>query len=252
MAGAGYLLGRGLTPMDDRMPKLLGRYVGPRHLMRSQSSLIRRGFRPPRRVPAKSSYSPSRLLGTERELKFHDVVQSATLSVTGSIIAPTLTVIAQGTGESERIGRRIWIRSIDWRYELSKSTTTIPSNTAAVGRVMLVLDRQANGAAPAVTDVLETATLKSFNNLSNKHRFRTIFDEFITVNQQCGAYSGVSEQFGAAIAHLGLHRNLNVAIDFSGVGGLIAEITSNNLFIMAISDTTTLVLDYVIRLRYTD
>ena len=47
-------------------------------------------------------------------------------------------------------------------------TTTNASNTFDTLRFILHLDRQANRAAAAVTDILESADHFSFNNLSNK------------------------------------------------------------------------------------
>ncbi len=53
------------------------------------------------------------------ELKFHDLdIDDAVVAVNGTIAQVSCNIIAGGTTESTRIGRKSVIRKINWRYEI--------------------------------------------------------------------------------------------------------------------------------------
>ena len=72
----------------------------------------------------------------------------------------TITVlndVAQGTTAITRLGRKILMKSV-----LVQGTLT---NSSGQGRILIVYDRQANGVAPAATDVLTSNTIMAIQNL---------------------------------------------------------------------------------------
>ena len=60
-------------------------------------------------------------------------------------------------------------------------------------RCLFVMDRQVNGATPAVSDILNISDWQSFNNLANSHRFRILSDKLYTINCTAGGYTGTSD-----------------------------------------------------------
>ena len=85
----------------------------------------------------------------------------------------TITVlndVAQGTTAITRLGRKILMKSV-----LVQGTLT---NSSGQGRILIVYDRQANGAAPAATDVLTSNTIMAIQNLDNRDRFIILADIF--------------------------------------------------------------------------
>ncbi len=196
-----------------------------------------------------------------QELKFHDVdVDQAAADISAGVILNTssINLIAQGVTESTRVGRKCTVLSIGWRGVLIKPASAAATVSAAITvRLMLVQDKQANGAAPTVAGVagiLESANFQSFNNLSNKGRYRTIADKSYDMNAQAAAGDGAANDSGSVNCTFNLFKPCNIPLEFSGTSGTIDELRSNNLFILMIASTTAsnVSLDSKIRLRFSD
>ncbi len=192
------------------------------------------------------------------ELKFHDVdVDMTGADHSAGVILNTssINLIAQGVTESTRIGRKCVIRSIGWRGNVDYAVATgAGAADADQLRLMLVLDKQANGAAPAVTDVLESANIHSFNNLSNKGRFRVLSDKIHFLNVVGAAGDGTTHDYMIVKEPIEFFKQVNIPLEFSAGTGAITEIRSNNLFILAISQlaSTSTSIDSKVRLRFSD
>ena len=206
------------------------------------------GGRAPRAPAARRAPVPS------PELKFHDLdIDDVVVSATGTIQAG-LNLIAQGVTESERIGRKCIITSIGWRYsvalvEQDAVPTPAPPETF---RIMLVLDKQANGAFPAVLDILETADFQSFNNLANKSRFRTLMDNTFNLNHVDLASDGAGVVSSSEVRQdFTFFKKVKIPLEFSAGTGAIAEIRSNNLFVLLISRAGLGSFESKMRLRFT-
>lgn len=168
-----------------------------------------------------------------KELKFFDTALSFLIDNTGEV--PTtgqLTLIPQGVTESTRIGRKCVVKSVHMRgvYVYQPST----SATAAVVTFMyLVLDRQANGAAAAVTDVLTSNEMYSaFSNMANSERFKILKRFVVDFSPTAGvttAYNNVRKPFE-------YYSKLDIPIEYSSTTGAISEIKSCNLFLLAGTD----------------
>jgi len=185
------------------------------------------------------------------ELKFHDVdLDDATISATGTVTA-SINLIPQGVTEITRVGRKCTITSIGWRYhvELAAISTVGGSDTA---RVIMFLDKQANGATAAVTDVLESADFQSFNNLSNSGRFRTIMDQTVTLNRLASAGDGTANDSAPVRQSGTLFKQCQIPLEFSAGTGAITEIRSNNIGVLLISDAAVTSFESKIRLRFSD
>ncbi len=189
-----------------------------------------------------------------RELKFHDIdVNQTAADLSGGVILNTssINLIAQGTSESERIGRKCTVRNINWRGTLTLiGASTIGTN--AIVRLILVLDKQCNGAAPTVLGVLESANYQSFNNLSNKGRFQTLSDQQYVLNPQASAGNGTANDSAPVNLQFACYKKVGIDLEFDSTTGAITEIRSNNLFILAISaaSTANFTLDSKVRLRF--
>jgi len=97
----------------------------------------------------------------------------------------------------------------------------------------LVLDKQANGAAAAFTDVMSTTLLAtSFHNLANSQRFVVLKKmKFRHV-----ANSGATTALNNTNVPFEMYKKCNIPIEYSGTTGAITEIRSNNIFLLASSD----------------
>ncbi len=120
--------------------------------------------------------------------------------------------------------------------ELTGLATT-PSDD--IVRVMLCIDHQANGAAPTVLEVLEDELFEAHNNLTNKNRFDILYDKRFEIHYNSSTNDAQTSTVSVGKVHkyVQFHKKLKLPIEFSGTGGLITEITSNNLFFLYISNT---------------
>ncbi len=227
------------------------------------SKLARQPFRPPRgrvmrrRFRRRRRQQPFRRAADEAELKFHDVdVDDGTVAAAMNVQLALLT-IAEGNGESERVGRKINVKQINWRFEVLLPTTATAADTSDVIRVMMVLDKQCNGALPTNTDVVETDDYQSFNNLSNRQRFRVLMDRTYDVNCPAGSGRGSTDtlSYGDSVVSDQWHsQRLNIPIEYdnSFTTGVITTIRSNNLFIIVGGKSGVAGFRSKLRIRFTD
>lgn len=144
-----------------------------------------------------------------------------------------------------RIGRKIVMKSLYVRYSFNMAAT---STLGAPCRLIVFYDKQANAAAPAVTDVLLADSFLSPNNLSNRDRFVILADE---VTEPIGVATGVFTTSGVIYKKLNLETMYN-----AGTAGTIADITSGSVYIMACQAgpiaTAAPVWNFRSRIRYSD
>lgn len=221
------------------------RATASRPLKRRRTAL-RKGFY--RRAGYYGRYPP---LGSE--LKFFDTNKASTpTAAAGTIFDDSLCHVPAGTGESERIGRKITIKSISVHTESVLISTSSSSNCDDAVRMILYHDKQCNGATAAVTDILESAAYRSFNNLANKNRFRILKDMFLDISCQAGAGNGTTNQFATVGKTRNFYLKCNIPVEFSSTTGAISEIRSNNIGVLVISSNGLMEFGYTARIRYTD
>ncbi len=173
-----------------------------------------------------------------QELKFFDSTNTnATIGTTGAITG-SINLVPQGIAENQRIGRKIQIRSIAcrWWYNLpvQQDQADIPSGDTL--RIIVFLDRQANGANAAVTDILETAQIESYINLANKNRFQIIMDRKYTLNRQVAVTDGTNQSTTPLFQFNDQwYKKLNIPVEFNSTAGAITEVRSNNFAMLYIS-----------------
>ncbi len=198
-----------------------------------------------------------------QELKFHDIdMDLAPADYSLGIIGNTDSVvkIGQGLTESTRIGRKCVIRSIGWRGDIILDGSA--GGGAAVGttpRLMLVQDTQCNGAAPTVSGiggVLESADWRSFNNLSNKGRYKVLMDRSFNLVIRAGAGDGAANDYSGERVGFTFFKRCNIPLEFSGVANpaAITELRTNNIFpLLILNNASTLTqLQSKFRFRFSD
>jgi len=219
---------------------------------------VKKGYRK-RVMPAASGYTRKvgfygRFSGPGHELKFFDTAHSFNIDNTGEVPATgQLNIIPQGISQSERLGRKATIKSIQTQLQL----TYVPG-AATTGvdccYIWLILDSQCNGQAAALSDVFSgTATTPSELriNMANSDRFRILKKWVIPMVSQ----AGVSAAYGRVIKRVQFYKKCSIDIDWDATAatGAVATTRSNNLFLIAAAneDDATSVSGFT-RLRYTD
>lgn len=178
------------------------------------------------------------------ETKFLDTSGVETFTAAG-LVTGNLNVIPQGDGQSERVGRKVEVKSIHVlaKLILSPTSAAVGANTV---RVILIQDKQANGAAFTVTDYLTTQSDLSHKNLENSNRFHCYFDQRVEMNAfGVNELQHTFEKF--------VKCKIPIEFDSSAASGAIATQRSNSLAMLLIADTgLTTTFNYTVRIRYTD
>ncbi len=186
--------------------------------------------------------------GKGGELKFFDTLLGSTaLATAGVVLSESLNLIPQGVTESTRVGRKCTIKKINMMgFILLNSGTAVTGETY---RMMLVLDKQCNGAAATVLNVLQTADEKSFNNLATSNRFQVLKNWYGSINKT----ADIGTNINAQIKTFKFNKSCNLPIEFSATSGAIGTIQSNNIFLIALSSVgTSISISHNTRVRFSD
>lgn len=181
--------------------------------------------------------------GDKPERKNVDTNSTLAPPLTSSFTAPTLlNGLAQGVNNSERIGRKAVMKSLSLRYTYDGTASDGDSQV----RILIIYDKQANGALPAASDVIPNQTFTSHIQLANADRFVVLMDE-------------VSESRQSSALNISGSRYLkcNLETIFGGSTSGIASINSGSIFIMAANNADPTIgavgaLYFSTRVRYTD
>lgn len=197
-----------------------------------------------------------RYAGPGAELKFHDFTFShVNVSATGTI-TPTLNAIAQGTTESQRIGRKCTVKSIHTKFniKISEEAGQSTPKDGDILRIILYVDKQCNGQTALVTDILERTNYLSFRNLANSGRFNVLSDKMYTLNvNNLTVFSGSGLYSSTEVLRPGsMSKVCTLPIEFSSTTGALSEIRSNNIGVLFISKNGDINYSADWRLRFND
>lgn len=174
-----------------------------------------------------------------RELKTIDTTTACEFSTTGTIAL--INGVAQGTDFTTRVGRKFNMRSILLRARIGVGGTA----TASVWRMMLVYDKQANAAAPAITDILDSINTTSNNNLANRERFIVIMDKL-----------GYVEAAGRSQIPFKKYKRCALEVTNGGTGNTVGSIVTGSLWLVTtgqlVTGATAPVATVQTRIRFTD
>ncbi len=198
-------------------------------------------------------------VANRQEKKWHEFLDGlTTMSDEGTILATSLNIIPLGSGESGRIGRMVRLRSIHLRCTFVLPSSVAVGSQSDIGRLMVILDKQANGAAATVDQVLQTAATHhkdSFMNLENARRFQILADHFCTISNASTVDVSTVGIGGIVRKFWRFNKKVNLPIEYSVAMSppiTISNVRSNNIFLLGISHSGLMQCRVLSRLRYTD
>lgn len=233
------------------------RAAGPSSALMVYKPYGKSAYKRPRQfVPGKDRVGGyyGRYRGEAGELKFHDIdVDDATIAGGGVIQKNSIVGIAQGTGESERNGRKCTIKHISWTWSLELPTQDAAATPGGGDTVRLIvyLDKQTNGATAQVANIFESDNFQSYRNLANQGRFDILYDKTITLNRMT-----LASDNNAVVSEANVYVNgkfdkaCNIPLEFDNVTGAIAEMKTNNISIMTFSDAGVTTMASKVRVRF--
>ncbi len=189
------------------------------------------------------------------ELKFLDTTVDDAIIAAGGVVTATVNVIVQGVGESNRVGRKCTLKSIFWRGSLAIPLLELEGSPGSSERFRLILylDKQANGATAAALDILEAVTVDDYRNLANSGRFQVLYDHHLVLNYETLSHFAVNSFSMAQVKNnFSFFKKCNIPLEFSGANGTIDEIRSNNIGLLVVSEGGSGALVSRIRIRFSD
>lgn len=187
------------------------------------------------------------------ELKYFDHALGNTVLSDAGTIDDSLNLVPQGNGASQRVGRKFTIRKVHMRGTCrTVDDLALQTQGKAVIRLMLVWDKQANGAPATPGDVLQDAggstRWDTYRNLENVNRFKVLKEKVWDLNnlqREAAGTIGVARAFSWDV-------RCNIPVEM-GQGNAITDVRSNNVFVLALTDNNPVAaLQYSTRIRYTD
>lgn len=185
--------------------------------------------------------------GSPRELKYIDTSMGGTsYPLAGTGVLLLLNGSTQGSDATNRIGRKINIRSIQIRCAVTLANTGV--SNGLLFRTIIFVDKQANAAAPAVTDYLLTDSFSANHNLNNRDRFVTLMDKIHPNGASGDVYNIAWKKY--------IRCNMETIYN-SGNAGTIADIQSGSLYMLtymcagALTTTESVTLGRI-RVRFED
>lgn len=167
------------------------------------------------------------------ELKFIDVTSSGTTATAGAVTL--LNGVATGTDITNRIGRKIMMKSILFRLDLQTTATSLLGDFI---RVLVVYDCQTNTTTPAVTDVIVN-NYNSPMNLSNRDRFKVLIDKHVIMNA-CDLTGGVVAGGDPMPKYVKVYKKMNLEVIFGGVNSNVGSINTGGIFLVLVSQNNAL------------
>jgi hypothetical protein len=176
----------------------------------------------------------SDMIESRAELKRIVGTTTAAGTTAGAIIYKS--AIAQGDGYTDRTGDKIRVHSIEW-------TAAYVDTANNLFRVLLVEDTSNIGAAPAVTDILSSASVFAHMNpiYEIQHRFRVLLDVILPT-------SATGEQYPV---RRGLIKT-TFPNYFNGTANDAASGGKNGLYAVVIANAATGTYNFSTSIRFTD
>lgn len=234
-------------PMDPGLARAFSRGYGVPKRFGGRGSKSLASYRP-RRVVRRRRNVGVRYGGyinpQREEFKTKDTSISQVQDTTGALTL--VNGVARGDDIGDRTGRKVIIKSIEAHFI---SGVTSATGVDQYQRLILFVDHQPNGAAPAATDLLVSNSYQSLKNLDNRARFTILYDRVYALN--------AAGESGSKIVLPTYYKRVNIPVIFnSGDAGTIADIQTNSIYLLSVGseaagNTAGSTVGRV-RIRYTD
>jgi len=207
-------------------------------------------------VPKKSHVRKQilRVLNSQAETKGLNYISTSNTLTTAGTIFPLSSAITNGSEYNQRSGAQVTMGHFNFSYNIIYPTS-VP--TAALGfnavRIVLFQDREAFASAPAVSNVLESASYLSDYDVLNvtqgtrgDFRFKILYDNLHSM-------TNVGQNLDVACKRF-MVRGYVPKVQFLADTFIPSALGRNSLFLLAIAQNVTVapLLDFSAGFRYHD
>lgn len=198
-----------------------------------------------------------------------DIIAPTLVNIDTTGVLQNLATIQVGTGEYNRVGNKVALKSLRIRFSITSATPTTPQLGPNVARLMVIYDRQPNGAYPTIANLLNlirqdgtavNGTCWSSINLNLLERFIVLMDKCFTLPSilSDGTEVGVwpmNEELYMIDEFIKL-KNLETVYSNTASPLAIAQVQVGALYLLSLGDTTQANAPYAwkgeTRLRFRD
>lgn len=168
-------------------------------------------------VAGANAYVPRSLYAAPPELKYLDINISTSTGTSWQILSTlALASIVQGTGNQQRIGRKIRVKGVVFR---AISTLGVASNNAQNPfTIDFIWDKQCNGATPTIGTIYQNGAAQNLPNPDNDERF--VWQKRVSRDDPNSNFQIVNTSF-----------KCNKLITYDGSTGNMSDLTSTNLLV---------------------
>ena len=160
-----------------------------------------------------------------------------------------LNVVPQGAGTSERVGKKIMMKSLQLKgfsYNFSNAAYNVAS-------LMIIYDSRPTGTLPVMTDILTSSKSTAMSNDNNTKRFKILKRLQFVMNGPATAAGATANSAVCVDEYL----RLNLPVVFKDYGtGAIGDVEEGALYLVTCGEFDDLdvaaYLDVSSRLRYID
>lgn len=170
------------------------------------------------------------------------------LNPTGTGCTDSLSVPAEGTGQSERNGRNYTIHKIYLHGNFAIGS--VESSTSPLAdircRVVIYIDTQTNNAEANPSNIMDqggTDNLLAFRNLEEVSRFRVLFDKTLVMRFNNQMNEGAINLFasGLRVAPFNFYHTFKepIKVQCNATTANVTSCTNSQIGLLAIASTTT-------------
>jgi len=209
--------------------------------------------------------------GSQREYKNIDLYTAATAIVAptdaaGGEVDPTVNCLnanIQGAQQSNRIGSKIWLKSIQIKglVNCAIQADQTANDVAPVVFIALVLDKQTNGAQLNSEDVFTNLSANALlapmpmRDTLFLTRFKVLKTWKLHLDIPTSTYDGTNIEQGGTSKEFSCYMKLNLPVWFkSSAGPSVSDISDNSLHMIAYCNSTAMAptISYESRVSFLD
>lgn len=195
----------------------------------------------------KNQMVPFKPLSITPEKKWRDQFLNGPPPPLGTWLRYPINGMTVGGSPNQRVGRKVVWTSLDIKGSFFIEDPQTNGNAGTAVRILVIYDKQTNGATPLVTDVLTSDSFNAHNNLNNRDRFLTLVDQ---VSPVFGASGDAGWQF-----HVNRKFTLETIFNANGAGD-VGDINTGSIIVMysqaQVNTIMTITTALDCRLRFVD
>lgn len=197
--------------------------------------------------------------GASTEKKYLDDNSGGPINIAsgvGTKLVQHFPDVSNGSGPSERVGRKITVKGLYIKGKITIPTHTNHFDSDQRIRIIVYIDTQHNGSAtgPNLASLLQSSNIDAFYNLNETGRYKYLYDKVHTLNQN-GSGNGTASDAYTICRNFKINLPMDCMVQYTGTTGAITGLTNNNIGMHAVCDNiaaTAPTVEWHSRLRYID